>query len=130
MQSTNSLEVIYNVSIFAAKFSILLQLVRILCPHHIGWTYHLLWILIVADGIFYFAISIVTIWLCNPRHKIWHPFEEGSFVNLAAMLITRAVINFISDLSILILPIWKIWRLQLNAAKKIGVTSIFATGIL
>ncbi|KAJ4356387.1 uncharacterized protein N0V89_004420 [Didymosphaeria variabile] len=45
------------------------------------------------------------------------------------MLIIGAVVNFISDVSILVLPIWKVWQLQLSTAKKIGVTSIFATGL-
>ncbi|KAJ4294075.1 hypothetical protein N0V90_007764 [Kalmusia sp. IMI 367209] len=112
-----------------SHLSIFLKLIRLLCPHRTGWTYFILWFLIVVDALFYFAINIATIWSCNPRSKIWHPTDDGTCINLAALLIIGAVVNFISDISILVLPIWKVWQLQLSTAKKIGVTSVFSTGL-
>lgn len=105
------------------QFSQLPQLIRILFHNVVGWACHLLWLLIVGKGVFCFATSIVTIWWCNTRHDIWHLFKNGTCVNLAVMLIIGAVINFISETIILVLPIRKSWRLQLNTAKKIRVKS-------
>jgi hypothetical protein len=73
---------------------------------------------------------IPQIFACSPREKIWHPLIEGKCLDLASILISGAVVNIVSDFSILILPIYSVWQLQLNTARKIGVSSVFATGLL
>ena len=112
------------------KLSILQQLMRFLCPHRSGWVHGMIWSLIILNAVFYAAISIPTFWACNPRSKIWRPYEDGTCVNLAAMLLANAAVNMISDISILILPVYKIWQLQLSIRKKIGVSSVFSAGLL
>ncbi|KAF1961153.1 hypothetical protein CC80DRAFT_531866 [Byssothecium circinans] len=125
----NMLEIMYSPMMFLVKLSILLQLIRIICPHRKGWTYRTIWLLIILNALFYTAITITTIWACNPRRKIWRPFEEGTCLNIAATLITGAAVNMVSDISILVLPIMKVWSLQLSTAKKIGVSGVFSTGL-
>lgn len=73
---------------------------------------------------------IPQILVCIPREKIWLPMTEGYCLDLPAILISGAVVNIISDFSILILPVHKIWQLQLSKRRKWGVSSIFATGLL
>ena len=115
---------------FLVKLSILLQLVRIICPHRRGWMYRAIRLLIVLNALFYAAITVTTVWACNPRHKIWTPSEPGTCISLAAMLISVAAVNAVSDMTILVLPVYQVWRLQLSTAKKIGVSGVFSTGLL
>jgi hypothetical protein len=125
----NVLEVFYNPLIFLTKLSILLQYQRIFCPHRNG-IFRLIWALIIFNLLFYIAVMIPQILACSPREKIWHPLIPGKCLDLASILIAGAVVNIISDFSILILPIYSVWQLQLNTARKIGVSSVFATGLL
>lgn len=124
------MEVFYNPTIFVTKLSILLQYERLFCPHRAGWTHLVIWALIIFNLLFYIAVMIPQVLACNPREKIWHPYIEGTCLDLAAILISGAVVNVISDFAILILPLFKVWRLQLSASKKLGVSAIFATGLL
>lgn len=88
----------------------------------------LLRLLIVLNICFYLAVSIATIWSCIPRSKIWRPIEEGSCMNLGAMLIASAAINMISDIFLFVIPIYRVWQLQLSMKKKVGVSSVFLIG--
>jgi hypothetical protein len=36
----------------------------------------------------------------------------------------------VSDVSILVLPLFKVWSLKLSNKHKIGVSSVFVTGVL
>ena len=36
----------------------------------------------------------------------------------------------VSDFTILLLPIVEVWRLQMSKHRKIGVSAVFATGLL
>ncbi|KAL8857491.1 MAG: hypothetical protein Q9178_005985 [Gyalolechia marmorata] len=72
---------------------------------------------------------LVQIFQCQPREKIWHPLLPGRCVDLAAVLISGAVINVISDLSILVLPVAKIWQLQMRTSRKLSLSVVFGTGL-
>ncbi|RDL40437.1 uncharacterized protein BP5553_00416 [Venustampulla echinocandica] len=125
----NVLEVLYNPVIFTTKLSILLQYKRIFCPHNSGTTYWLIHVLIWSNLLYYIAVMIPQIVVCNPREKAWHPYLPGKCLDLPSILITGAVVNIISDFSILILPVHSIWKLQMSRSRKYGVTAIFATGL-
>lgn len=73
---------------------------------------------------------LVQIMECLPREKFWNPTVPGHCVNLPVVLITGAVINIISDFSILVLSMGKIWQLQMSQKKKLGVSTVFAAGLL
>lgn len=55
---------------------------------------------------------------------------RGECLNQFAVLICASVINVISDLMILIIPIAAIWGLQMAKAKKIRLSLLFAFGSL
>jgi hypothetical protein len=118
--------------IFITKLSILLQYLRIFCPNGAtnGWTRKIIWALVLFNLLFYIAVMIPQIMACNPREKIWHPLINGKCLDLSLILIAGAIVNIFSDFSILILPMVKVWQLQLTRSKKLGLVAVFATGIL
>jgi hypothetical protein len=107
-----------------------MQYDRLFCPHRTGWTHRIIYFLIAFNFLFYFAVTIAQVLACRPREKIWHPYLPGTCLDLAKILIIGAVVNLLSDISILILPLFKIWQLQLSHLKKLGVSAVFAFGIL
>lgn len=115
---------------FILKVSILVQYLKIFVPYRSGKTYWAIHALIWANLMFYLACMLVGIMECLPRKKIWDPLVPGTCSNEFAILIAAAVINIVSDFSILILPIAKIWQLQITTARKWGISAIFGTGLL
>jgi hypothetical protein len=72
----------------------------------------------------------VEIFQCVPRKKIWNPTVQGKCININQTFVATGVINVVDDWVILILPLVWTWKLQLRTKQKIGVSLIFATGLL
>ncbi|MCJ1239041.1 hypothetical protein MMC14_007034 [Varicellaria rhodocarpa] len=75
------------------------------------------------------AAFIVTIFECTPRAKIWDPNLPGQCINVPQLFTANGVICVISDLMILLMPIYWVFQLQMPTKRKFGVAAIFATGI-
>ena len=99
-------------------------------PHHGGKFFYFTHILIWGNLAFYFSITMLWILECVPRTKIWNPLVPGHCVNANYAFAITAAINIISDFSILILPLASIWSLQMPTRRKLGVSTVFATGLL
>ena len=113
-----------------SKLSILLLLFRLFSPNRLTR-----YLLFVGIG-WALTIAVITLVLagamCAPRHG-------ESFDNLAlssrcshqtTWAVVQSVLILILDFYILYIPIPRIWRLQLSLKRKIGVLSIFMTGIV
>lgn len=108
------------------KLSILLLIKRIFLPCE----YDIFWIiqfLIVANGIFYTCFLFIPIWVCSPRDKIRNPKLPGHCLDLTVLLVSSAAWNTCSDIAMLTVPLWMIWKPQLSQRRKIGATIVFAT---
>ncbi|KAH3207645.1 hypothetical protein KXW62_006364 [Aspergillus fumigatus] len=73
--------------------------------------------------------TIVKIFECSPRAKIWDKTLKGHCININIPIIVTSSINVASDFLILVLPIVSVWRLQMRDSKKLGTSMIFAAGI-
>lgn len=128
----NITELVYSPTISIAKLSILLMYLRLFMPDRSTRTrtYYLTHFIIWCNMLFYLSIMVVTGCQCIPRRKIWSPSVPGKCVNPHAVLVVTAIINLISDFSILLLPIRSIWRLQLSLRRKLAISAVFATGLV
>lgn len=92
----------------------------------------------IYAGILYNFVTNATIMIsfpaiCAPRGKdTWiSSLEKTSCHNpLEDLAIAAGVLNFASDLYILVLPVPMIWNLQLPTRRRVGLTAVFATGSL
>lgn len=123
-------ETYYNPLIFVTKLSILIQYYKIFVAFHGSKTYWMIQILIWLNALFYFAITLVFIMPCFPIKRFWDPTVPGRCIDLPMVLMASAFINIFSDISILILPIFKVWQLQLTRKRKLGFSAVFGTGLL
>lgn len=126
----NILEVVYPPVMFAAKLTVLLQIKRIFTAHQKDFIYWSVHVLIAANCLTYFACFVAFIFACWPREKIWSPHIPGKCISTNASIIATSAINVISDVTILLLPIHRIFQLHIPLRKKVGVGAIFATGAL
>lgn len=113
------------------KAAILLDWLHIFVPHRtrnaMAWT---IYFLIAINSLYYLAGTIAEIFGCTPRKKIWDKTTPGTCTNTKAGFLIAASFNVVCDSVILALPQKIIWGLNLTPAKKIGISSLFAIGIL
>ena len=84
----------------------------------------------LATTIFYLFCIFFRAFECIPREKIWNPSIPGTCHDSHIELVVTAAFNAVNDLVILILPISSVWRLQMSTQRKIGISAVFATGLL
>jgi len=113
------------------KTAILLEWARLFVPpgrrNSFYWTCRIT----TAINIGYYTAGIVASALtCTPHEKIWNTSLPGQCLNTAAFFITNASLNLVSDIIVLVLPHKVIWNLRMSRRKKIGVSLVFAIGIM
>ncbi len=116
--------------IFITKLSILLLYLRIFVPSGKPKIYYAIHFVIWFNLLFYLANIPIEIWPCIPREKLWSPSLPGHCINDDLVFVSGGIINVVSDFAILLLPIMSIWRLQMPTRRKVGVSAVFATGLL
>ena len=123
--------VFYGPTTFFIKASILVLYLRIFSPL---WRVKLLIYLGIAIILLTNAtISILFAALCTPRNGQLYTVQYNTsqcFENATNLTLASAIVNFISDLYLLLLPLPLVWNLQLTRKRRLGIIAIFMTGIL
>ncbi|KAI1348543.1 hypothetical protein F5Y01DRAFT_306736 [Xylaria sp. FL0043] len=121
----------YDVSIAALKVAILLEWARIFAPRGTrGLFYTMCHVLLWLNVLFYSSKILLINLSCIPHRAIWDKTVPAKCLNQKIVYLVAAAIGVVSHAFILALPQTIIWRLQMSKQKKIGVSVIFATGIL
>lgn len=75
------------------------------------------------------GVMFPLIFACTPVQKTWNlAIMEGACINRTPVFIATAVLNMVTDISILVLPIPMIVKLQMSRAKKVGLICMFGVG--
>jgi hypothetical protein len=117
-----------RISIFFARLSILLLYIRIFFP--IGSFRTVFWW--VIQGVIWlnllYTVSLILVLTlqCVPYHKPW----GSSCVNQWLVLVNASVINIISDIAVLVIPIASIIKLKTTRKKKWAIWALFGFGAL
>ncbi|KAL9611562.1 MAG: hypothetical protein Q9167_003809 [Letrouitia subvulpina] len=129
-QVANAIEVIACFLNLIVKIAILLQYLHLFVPTQ-NRIYYLVHFFMWFNGLFDVALALVLFFQCKPRRKIWMgDLVPGKCVNFGATLISAGIINAFTDFLVLGLPLFTVWRLQLPMKKKVGISAIFALGLL
>lgn len=68
---------------------------------------------------------------CRPFAARWNPLLHDTCGSFKTSLLADGIINIVIDLTIVILPMRLVWRLQkISQQRKIALTIVFALGIL
>lgn len=122
---------LYGIVIALLKIGILLEWARIFVPrglkNRFWWACH---IVLVMNIVFYTICTFVEIFGCSPRQKQWIPWLLGTCLNVPVLNIMSSSLNFVQDMLILALPQKVIWGLHSSRQQKLGVSVLFAVGIL
>ncbi|KEY68281.1 hypothetical protein S7711_07033 [Stachybotrys chartarum IBT 7711] len=122
---------IYSAGIGLIKTAVILEWLRIFAPtrerNFFWWASHIiLWINII----FYSFVLIAVNLSCLPHRRIWDRTVPGRCIDIVNLELTTAVVNLTLDLITLLIPQKVIWKLQMSRQKKIGVSVVFAVGLL
>ena len=84
----------------------------------------------IISTLFYFAITIVKIFQCTPRERIWDTTVSGTCVDGGMVLSVSGLFNTISDLLILLIPMNAVWKMNASSKKKGQIMAVFGVGLM
>ena len=120
-------EIVARISIFFTKLSICLSYLRYFCPPRTQrtWVFYTTWSIIVFNLLYCVALVLTVSLQCVGR-----PNRHGgeTCVNSYAILVTASIINVLTDLAILIVPLLAVRSLQLDSRRRLGLVVVFAVG--
>ncbi|KAK0635966.1 hypothetical protein B0T17DRAFT_482035 [Bombardia bombarda] len=116
----------YNLATLAAKTSILSFYLRFSLERSFRFTVY--FVMVMAAG-YSLPTAFCFTFLCVPMASYWDLTIPGvCSVDTYTFYKTCAILNVVTDLIILLLPIWMLWPLRVPRMKKIGVTLILMAG--
>ena len=124
-------QILYGPAFFFIKLSILLLYLRIFSPRRCARNFIYTGMLVVF--LCNLSVTILFPALCAPRKgENWLSsyMSDRCKNHTIDSLIASAVLNFATDIYILVIPLPIVWKLHLSTKKRIGLIFIFATGIL
>jgi hypothetical protein len=129
-QLSNVIEIIYCPIILGAKVAMLLQMRRMFIISKTGKLFWLHEILLWTNVPCYLALMLSFVFACIPREKLWNPTVPGRCISSNGSLIASSSLNVVSDVTMLLLPLVVILRLQLPLKSKLILSAVFGTGVL
>lgn len=124
----NYIEIMYNPSVLLAKLSVALQILNIFAPDRRGPAYWICQVTIWVNILFFTAMMLCAVFQCWPREKIWDKTVVGTCGGTSAGLLASSSVSFVIDLTLLLLPIVCVWKLQMSAHRKWAISAVFAIG--
>lgn len=126
----NIVEILYGSVMFPAKLCVLLQMQRIFRGNKRDSIYWSIQVLIWSNLLFYLAVTAAFIGACSPRAKISNPLLPGTCISIHVTILATSAINIVSDITILVLPVFAVWKLKLPIKRKLIISAVFGSGIL
>lgn len=121
---------LYEPFIFVIKLSLFLLYLQIF--DSLRWLKFLVWSGILVNGAFYFSAMIVILVACTPQRgsNYLETFASPRCSKMMEMSLSIGIFSVISDVYLLIIPIPAVLPLQLPTRQKVGVLTVFLTGLL
>ncbi|KAJ5383628.1 hypothetical protein N7517_001539 [Penicillium concentricum] len=83
--------------------------------------------MIVLISIWAIVMVFLAIFNCNPISAFWT--TEGTCLDFKQFAVAYAIVNIITDFAVWLMPIPKVWKIQLPKPQKIALSLIFALGL-
>jgi hypothetical protein len=75
------------------------------------------------------AVTLTVTFQCTPVSFAWDKnVPDGRCIDFKSFIFSTAVINVLTDVVIVFMPVPVIWKLQMPSTKKIGICGIFLLG--
>ncbi|KAF1833323.1 hypothetical protein BDW02DRAFT_552717 [Decorospora gaudefroyi] len=120
--------ILYCPFLASAKFSLLFFYLRL---SHLRWfricVYASMFLVVSYSTAFVFPLAFA----CTPVKRNWDvTVTEGSYIDRTPLYMATAVLNMVTDILLLVLPMPMVFKLHMPRAQKAGLTCIFSVGSL
>jgi hypothetical protein len=119
--------IIYQIAICSVKVAFLLQYRRVFDLPNVR---RICDSMIIFVTLFAASQALVLLFGCIPVEKIWRPFIDAKCINRIAFWYVNAVVNLITDVAIIIMPMPLVRMLPLRLLQKMVLVSVFGIGLL
>ncbi|PYH31024.1 uncharacterized protein BO87DRAFT_365970 [Aspergillus neoniger CBS 115656] len=118
--------IIYVPALALAKISLVILYYRILCQKR--YQQWILYGIAFVVSSYSFALVLAFIFGCHPIQKGWDISVTGTCVNQYALYVATAVLNIISDIALILVPIPTVLGLNMPGIQKLGLLLMFMVG--
>ncbi|KAI9706180.1 MAG: hypothetical protein M1820_004941 [Bogoriella megaspora] len=118
-------EIVYIVIIFIIKISTLFLWHRLFPSRSVTIALYIIGIVVTAYSL---ALMVSYLTQCQPFRKFWDTSIPGPCKDINAVSIVCASLNVVTDLSIVILPIIQLRRLNMKLRRKMQLALMFSLG--
>lgn len=126
-------EILYITIVMAAKIAIVLLYLRIWTAESLTKAFRVAcWAMIAVLIATAIAFDLAVIFQCSPISYAWTHVTRGtgSCIAVEPLMLAFGALNVIYSVVVFLLPVYSILRLSISVHKKIGVSSIFAIGLV
>ena len=130
-QLSHIAQILYAPCIWGVKLSLFVLYLEVFGL--VTWLRYCAYAGIVITGSFYFAAMILFTVLCAPQHgqsqmSYLSALASARCAKSRAVVLALGIINIISDLYLITLPLPALWSLQMPLRRKLGVAAMISTG--
>jgi len=118
--------VFYNLATLCTKGSIVFYLLRFASVNRSFRIVAYIVLSIVAG--YSLPMGFIFLWECQPVAKFWDPTVDGSCVDGYAPFLVASIANCVTDVVLLLLPIWLLWPLRVSWQQKVATSLVLMTG--
>ncbi|RKK11523.1 hypothetical protein BFJ70_g17282 [Fusarium oxysporum] len=115
----------YNLSTLFTKVSILHFYLRFSQDRTFKLATYFVMFVVVGNNL---PAAFAFLYMCRPIPRYWDYTRPGSCLDVGSAFITCAVLNSVTDIVILCLPIWLLRPLRMRRLQKLGVTLVLMAG--
>ena len=122
------LSFLYLAAVVFPKLAILAIYLRVFVQTHFRTACYILAMLVIANWV---GNTVALLSMCKPLQYFWdHTITGGHCFHIKERSCWASLINIITDVAMLVLPLPFIWKIHTSRSVKIGLTITFATGSL
>ena len=127
-QLFSDIEIVARISMFFTKLSILLLFLRLFAPPQTQRSklYYAIWGVIWFNLLYSVALVLLVLFECTGKGDI----PRSECVDTYIVLVTASLINVLSDLAMLIIPMFAVWDLHMPVQRKLRLSVVFAVGTM
>ena len=122
---------IYCAALVFSKACVIIPLIDIFSPMERGSSFWGLWGFLALITLVYTAGMSVILCACNPRVETWNSIiTKDSCISVSAAWLVSSIFNTVTDVFIIILPLFNIGHLHTIFKQKLGISVLFTTTLL
>lgn len=121
------IQLVYTITMALTKSSILVSFLRLIPFGPMRWATYGTLVVVVLWGI---SLSFATIFSCHPVQGYWTFTNTDHCTDEGIRLLVISVVNIVTDLVVIGIPMGAFWRLQIPIRQKIILFALLSLGLV